>query len=516
MSEKSSFLQLMAKNEAAMGEGGEERVKRLHEEGRLTARERLNLLFDEGTFQEIDRYITHRCADFGMEAKQFLGDGVVTGTGMINGRLTHAFAHDFAVFGGSASEANSKKICKVMDAAMRLGTPIVGLNDSGGARIQEGVLSLAGLSDLFYRNTRASGVIPQISAILGPCAGGAVYSPALTDFIIMVKDKSHMFVTGPDVIRAVTHEEVTKEELGGAETHNSRSGVAHFMVGDDSECMALIRELLTFLPQNNIVDSPVIANTDDPNRKDKKLNELIPEDPKAAYSIIDLIQTVVDHNYFLEVQSQYAQNIVIGFARLNGKSVGIIGNQPMVLAGSIDINASRKGARFIRFCDAFNIPIVTFEDVPGFLPGKEQELNGIIRDGAKLLYAYCEATVPKICVITRKAYGGAYIVMSSKNIGGDYNFSYPGAEIAVMGPEGAVNILYRKEVAAAADPEAIRQEKVNEYREKFANPYVAASLGFIDEVILPEETRPKLIRALERTMTKAEKNPPKKHGSIPL
>jgi propionyl-CoA carboxylase beta chain len=451
-----------------------------------------------------------------MGNKQFLGDGVVTGTGMINGRLTHAFAHDFTVFGGSASEANSKKICKVMDAAMRLGTPMVGLNDSGGARIQEGVRSLAGLSDIFYRNTKASGVIPQISAIMGPCAGGAVYSPALTDFIVMVKDKSHMFVTGPDVIRAVTHEEVTKEELGGAETHNSISGVAHFMVGDDSECIALIRELLTFLPQNNIVDSPVLRSTDNPNRKDKKLNDLIPEDPRTPYPMIELINTVVDNHYFLEVQSHYAQNIVIGFARLNGKSVGIIANQPMVLAGAIDINASRKAARFIRFCDAFNIPIITFEDVPGFLPGKEQELSGIIRDGAKLLYAYCEATVPKICVITRKAYGGAYIVMSSKNIGSDYNFSYPGAEIAVMGPDGAVNILFRKEVAAAADPDAFKQEKVNEYREKFANPYVAAGLGFIDEVILPEETRQKLIMALDRTMTKAEKNPPKKHGSIPL
>ena len=516
MSEKSSFLQLKAKNEAAMAEGGEERASKLHEEGRLTARERLNLLFDEGTFQEMDRYVTHRCTDFGMGNKQALGDGVVSGTGMINGRLTHAFAHDFTVFGGSASEANSRKICKVMDAAMRLGTPLVGLNDSGGARIQEGVRSLAGLSEIFHRNTKASGVIPQISAIMGPCAGGAVYSPALTDFIVMVKDKSHMFVTGPDVIKAVTHEEITKEDLGGAETHNSRSGVAHFMVGDDSECIALIRELLTFLPQNNIVDSPVLRSADDPNRKDKKLNDLIPEDPRTPYPMIELINTVVDNNYFLEVQSHYAQNIVIGFARLNGRSVGIIANQPMVLAGSIDINASRKAARFIRFCDAFNIPIITFEDVPGFLPGKEQELNGIIRDGAKLLYAYCEATVPKICVITRKAYGGAYIVMSSKNIGGDYNFAYPGAEIAVMGPEGAVNILYRKEVAAAADPDGVKQEKVNEYREKFANPYVAASLGFIDEVILPEETRKKLIMALERTMTKAEKNPPKKHGSIPL
>ena len=516
MSEKDSFKLLKAKNETAMAGGGEARVKKHRETGKMTARERLSLLFDEGTFQELDMYVTHRCIDFGMADKHILGDGVVTGTGMIHGRLVHAYAHDFTVFGGSASEANGKKISKVMDLAMKLGTPLVSLNDSGGARIQEGVLSLAGLSGIFLRNTKASGVIPQISAIMGPCAGGAVYSPALTDFIVMVKEKSHMFLTGPDVIKTVTHEDVTKEDLGGALTHNTTSGVAHFMTNDDSECIAVIRELLTFLPQNNIEESPIARTSDDPFRKDSKLNDLIPDDPRSPYDVRELINIVVDDNYFFEIQEQYAKNIVIGFARLNGKSIGIIANQPMVLAGSIDTSASRKAGRFIRFCDAFNIPIITFEDVPGFLPGKEQELNGIIRDGAKLLYAYCEATVPKICVITRKAYGGAYIVMSSKNIGSDYNFAYPGAEIAVMGPEGAVNILCRKEVAEADDPDAVKQEKINEYKEKFANPYVAASLGFIDEVILPEETRRKLIMALDRTMTKAEKNPPKKHGSIPL
>lgn len=516
MSERDSFRQLKEKNDAAMAGGGKERVEKQRKAGKMTARERVELLFDEGTFEEIDRYVTHRCTDFGMADKQILGDGVITGSGLINGRLTHAFAQDFTVFGGSLSEANANKICKIMDLAMKLGTPVVGLNDSGGARIQEGVRSLAGFASLFLRNTMASGVVPQISAIMGPCAGGAVYSPALTDFIVMVKEKSHMFVTGPDVIKAVTHEEVTKEELGGAVTHNTKSGVAHFMGGDDNECIAIVRELLTFLPQNNIEDSPVERNTDDPQRKDEKLNAFIPEDPRTPYDVRELIRSVVDENYFFEVQAQYGKNIVVGFARLNGKSVGIVANQPVELAGSIDTIASRKAARFIRFCDAFNIPIITFEDVPGFLPGKQQELDGIIRDGAKLLYAYCEATVPKICVITRKAYGGAYCVMSSKHIRGDYNFAYPGAEIAVMGPEGAVNILYRRELASAEDPEAFKQEKVNEYKEKFANPYVATNLGYVDEIILPEETRPKLIMALRRIVTKAEKNPPKKHGNIPL
>lgn len=516
MIERNSFIQLKAKNEAAMAGGGEERLEKQRSAGKMTARERLNLLFDEGTFQEIDKYVTHRCTDFGMAENRILGDGVVTGSGVINGRIVHAYAQDFTVLGGSLSEANSKKICKIMEVAMKLGTPIVGLNDSGGARIQEGVRSLAGYADLFLRNTMASGVVPQISAIMGPCAGGAVYSPALTDFIVMVKDKSYMFVTGPDVIKAVTHEEVTKEELGGAITHNTKSGVAHFMASDDGECISFIRELLTFLPQNNIEDPPVVRSSDDPDRKDGKLNDFIPEDSRTPYDVRELIHSVVDDNYFLEVQAQYAKNIVIGFARLNGKSVGIVANQPMELAGSIDTIASRKAARFIRFCDAFNIPLVTFEDVPGFLPGKQQELDGIIREGAKLLFAYCEATVPKICIITRKAYGGAYCVMSSKHIRGDYNFAYPGAEIAVMGPEGAVNILYRRELATVDDQDTFKQKKVTEYREKFANPYVASGLGYIDEIILPEETRPKLITALNRIMTKAEKNPPKKHGNIPL
>jgi propionyl-CoA carboxylase beta chain len=429
VSERNSFLQLKEKDAAALAGGGKKRVEKQRSAGKMTARERLELLFDEGTFEEADRFVTHRCTDFGMADKKILGDGVVSGSGLINGRLTHAYAQDFTVFGGSLSEANAQKICKIMDLAMKLGTPVVGLNDSGGARIQEGVRSLAGFANLFLRNTMASGVVPQISAIMGPCAGGAVYSPALTDFIVMVKDKSHMFVTGPDVIKAVTHEEVTKEELGGAITHNTRSGVAHFMASDDSECISIIREILTFLPQNNIEDSPVLRANDDPRRKDSKLNDFIPEDSRTPYDVIELIRTVVDENYFFEVQAQYAKNIVIGFARLNGKSVGIVANQPMDLAGSIDTIASRKAARFIRFCDAFNIPVITFEDVPGFLPGKQQELDGIIRDGAKLLYAYCEATVPKICVITRKAYGGAYCVMSSKHIRGDFNFAYPGAEI---------------------------------------------------------------------------------------
>jgi propionyl-CoA carboxylase beta chain len=516
VSERNSFLQLKEKDAAALAGGGKKRVEKQRSAGKMTARERLELLFDEGTFEEADRFVTHRCTDFGMADKKILGDGVVSGSGLINGRLTHAYAQDFTVFGGSLSEANAQKICKIMDLAMKLGTPVVGLNDSGGARIQEGVRSLAGFANLFLRNTMASGVVPQISAIMGPCAGGAVYSPALTDFIVMVKDKSHMFVTGPDVIKAVTHEEVTKEELGGAITHNTRSGVAHFMASDDSECISIIREILTFLPQNNIEDSPVLRANDDPRRKDSKLNDFIPEDSRTPYDVLELIRTVVDENYFFEVQAQYAKNIVIGFARLNGKSVGIVANQPLELAGSIDTIASRKAARFIRFCDAFNIPVITFEDVPGFLPGKQQELDGIIRDGAKLLYAYCEATVPKICVITRKAYGGAYCVMSSKHIRGDFNFAYPGAEIAVMGPEGAVNILYRRELATKEDPDAFKQIKVSEYKEKFANPYVATNLGFVDEIILPEETRPKLILALSRITTKAEKNPPKKHGNIPL
>jgi len=482
----------------------------------MTARERLDFLFDEGTFQEMGRFVSHRCSDFGMERQRAPGDAVVTGSGLINGRLAHAYAQDFTVLGGTFSEANSEKIIKIMDRALQLGTPFIGLNDSGGSRIQEGVCGLAGVAGLFLKNTMASGVIPQISAIMGPCAGGASYSPALTDFVLMVDGSSHMFVTGPEVIKAVTHEDVSKEGLGGAETHNEKSGVAHFLTHNDRDCLVTIRELLSYLPQNNIDDSPVSETHDAPDRIDLALDEFIPEEPSTAYDVKLLLKAIVDQGLFLEVQEQYAANLVVGFARLHGKSVGIVANQPSVLAGALDTNASRKGARFVRFCDAFNIPLITFVDVPGFLPGKQQELEGIIRDGAKLLYAYCEATVPKISVITRKAYGGAYCVMSSKHIGGDYNFAYPGSEIAVMGAEGAVNILYRKELSEASDPERLKREKIEEYGEQFANPYAAASRGYIDEVIMPSETRRKLIVALERLKTKAQKNPPKKHGNIPL
>ncbi len=485
------------------------------DQGDLTARQRLDLLFDEGTFHEIDRFVTHRCVDFGMDKKQVPGDAIVTGSGLINGRLVHAYAQDFRVMGGTFSETNTRKICKIIDKAMQLGTPFVGLNDSGGSRIQEGVCGLAGVAEMFLKNTLASGVIPQISAIMGPCAGGASYSPALTDFVVMVDGKSHMFVTGPEVIKAVTHEEVTKEELGGARTHYSRSGVSHLVASDDRDCILLIRDLLSFLPANNLEESPLKKCLDDPRRRDRRLNDLIPADSRAAYDVKDLIKPIVDDNYFFEVQAGYAANLVIGFARLNGRSVGIVANQPNHLAGALDTDASRKGARFVRFCDSFNIPIITLVDVPGFLPGKDQELNGIIRDGAKLLYAYCEATVPKICLITRKAYGGAYCVMSSKHIRTDYNFAYPAAEIAVMGPEGAVGIIYRRELAASSD-ESFRQEKLDEYKEQFANPYVAASRGYIDEIIMPEDTRWKFIMALERLRTKVLKNPPKKHGNMPL
>ena len=483
--------------------------------GHLTARQRLDLLFDEGTFQEMDRFVIHRCVDFGMDKKQVPGDAIVTGSGLVNGRLVHAYAQDFRVMGGTFSETNTGKICKIIDKAMQLGTPFVGLNDSGGSRIQEGVCGLAGVAEIFLKNTLASGVIPQISAIMGPCAGGASYSPALTDFVVMVDGESHMFVTGPEVIKAVTHEEVTKEELGGARTHYSSSGVSHLVAADDRECIVLIRELLSFLPANNLEEVPLQKCLDDPRQRVTALNKLIPADSRAAYDVKELISLVVDNNYFFEVQAGYAANLVVGFARLHGKSVGIVANQPNCLAGALDCDASRKGARFVRFCDSFNIPIVTLVDVPGFLPGKDQELNGIIRDGAKLLYAYCEATVPKICLITRKAYGGAYCVMSSKHIRGDYNFAYPAAEIAVMGPEGAVGILYRRELAESIDGN-FRQEKLDEYKEQFANPYVAAGRGYIDEIIMPEDTRWKLIMALDRLRTKVLKNPPKKHGNMPL
>jgi propionyl-CoA carboxylase beta chain len=496
--------------------GGEDRLRRQREGGKLTARERIDLLFDAGTFEELDKLVTHRCRDFGMEKELIPGDGVVAGHGRVDGRPVYAFAQDFTVFGGSLSETNAAKIVKVMDLAMKMGAPVVGLNDSGGARIQEGVVSLGGYADIFLRNTLASGVIPQISAIMGPCAGGAVYSPAITDFNVMVEGTSYMFVTGPDVIKTVTHEEVTKEALGGAMTHNAVSGVAHFAVPSDRECILLIRELLGYLPSNNLDDPPRRPTEDPIDREDDALDSVVPEQPNQPYDMHDLIQAVVDDRAFLEVHQHYAQNIIVGFARLGGRSVGIVANQPKVLAGCLDIDASVKGARFVRFCDAFNIPLITFEDVPGFLPGVQQEHAGIIRAGAKLLYAYAEATVPKITVITRKAYGGAYCVMASKHIRTDFNYAYPTAEIAVMGPEGAVNILYRRELQQAADPVARRSELVSEFREKLANPFVAASRGYIDEVIQPRATRAKLIAALASCDNKRDKNPPKKHGNIPL
>jgi len=496
--------------------GGEARLRRHHEAGKLTARERIELLFDVGTFQEVDKLVTHRCRDFGMTDQVIPGDGVVAGHGRVDGRVVYAFAQDFTVFGGSLSETNAAKIVKIMDLAMKMGSPVVGLNDSGGARIQEGVLSLGGYADIFLRNTLASGVIPQISAIMGPCAGGAVYSPAITDFNIMVDGTSYMFVTGPDVIKTVTHEEVTKEELGGAMTHNATSGVAHFAVPDDRECLRLVRELLGYLPGNNVDEAPRRETADPEDREEAALDRLVPESPNQPYDMLDLIHAVVDEGTFLEVHRFFAKNLVVGFARLAGRSVGIVANQPAYLAGTLDIDASVKGARFVRFCDAFNIPLITFEDVPGFLPGTRQEYGGIIRHGAKLLYAFAEATVPKITVITRKAYGGAYCVMSSKHIRTDVNLAWPAAEIAVMGPEGAVNILYKRELDGAADPDALRAARVEEFREKFANPYVAASRGFIDEVIHPRHTRGKLIAALAGLETKRDRNPPKKHGNIPL
>jgi propionyl-CoA carboxylase beta chain len=500
---------------AALG-GGEERLQRQRDAGKLTARERVQLLFDRDTFEELDAFVTHRCRDFGMEGQVVPGDGVVAGYGRVNGRLTYAFAQDFTVFGGSLSETNAAKIAKIMDLAMKMGAPVIGLNDSGGARIQEGVLSLGGYADIFLRNTLASGVVPQISAIMGPCAGGAVYSPAITDFTIMVKETSYMFITGPDVIRTVTHEQVTKEELGGAMTHNEKSGVAHFAVDDDQAAILLIRELLSFMPNNNVDDPPRRATDDPADRADATLDTIVPVAPNQAYDMVDVIERVVDEGYFLQVQEHFAKNILIGFARLAGRPVGVVANQPLHLAGTLDIDASVKGARFVRFCDAFNIPLVTFEDVPGFLPGTVQEYGGVIRHGAKLLFAFAEATVPKLTVITRKAYGGAYCVMSSKHIRTDANFAWPTAEIAVMGAEGAVNILYKRELDAAADVAAARAAKIAEYREKFANPYVAAQRGFIDEVIEPRRTRAKLITALSALETKRDRNPPKKHGNIPL
>ncbi|MEE9229777.1 MAG: acyl-CoA carboxylase subunit beta [Acidobacteriota bacterium] len=508
--------ELRRRIEQAETGGGPERVRRQHESGKLTARERVHALVDPGTFEEMDKLVLHRCNDFGMSAKHIPGDGVVTGHGMVDARPVFLFAQDFTVFGGSLSEAYAQKICKVMDLAMKVGVPIVGLCDSGGARIQEGVVSLAGYADIFLRNVLASGVVPQISAIMGPCAGGSVYSPAITDFNLMVEKTSYMFITGPEVIRTVTHEEVSKEELGGAETHASRSGVAHFMVRDDRGGLALIRRLLSFLPSNNMEEAPRRPTDDDPERLVEALNRLIPENPNHPYDIKELIHLVVDDQQFLEVHERFARNIVVGFAHLGGRSVGIVANQPAHLAGTLDIDGSVKAARFVRTCDAFNIPLITFEDVPGFLPGIDQEFRGIIRHGAKLLYAFAEATVPKVTVVTRKAYGGAYCVMASKQIRADLNYAYPSAEFAVMGPEGAVNILYRKELESARDPKALREQKIKEFRKKFANPYVAAERGYIDEVIEPHATRPKLITALNLLANKRDQNPPRKHGNIPL
>jgi propionyl-CoA carboxylase beta chain len=508
--------ELEALNRRAAEAGGPERLKRQHAAGKLTARERIHLLVDEGSFEELDRFVEHRCIDFGMAGQKILGDGVVTGYGRIDGRVVYVFAQDFTIFGGSLSEAYAEKICKVMDLAMKMGAPIIGLNDSGGARIQEGVVSLAGYADIFLRNTIASGVVPQISAIMGPCAGGAVYSPAITDFILMVKDTSYMFVTGPDVIKTVTHEEVTMNELGGAITHNSTSGVAHFAVADDRECLATMRELLSFLPSNNMEDPPARPTSDPWDREDEKLNTVVPVDPNQPYDIRDVVKAVVDDRYFFEVHKHFAKNIVVGFARLDGRAVGIVANQPAYLAGTLDISASVKGARFVRFCDAFNIPLITFEDVPGFLPGTAQEFGGIIKQGAKLLYAFAEATVPKITVITRKAYGGAYCVMASKHIRTDLNYAYPTAEIAVMGPEGAVNILYRNELKETPDAAEFRARKVEEFRAKFASPYIAAHRGYIDEVIEPRVTRRKLITGLRMLENKKDTNPARKHGNIPL
>jgi propionyl-CoA carboxylase beta chain len=496
--------------------GGPERMQRQHQEGKLSARERIDLLLDEGTFEEMDKLVRHRCSDFGMDQQVVEGDGFVTGYGRVHGRPVYLFAQDFTVFGGSLSESNALKICKIMDLALKTGAPVIGLNDSGGARIQEGVLSLAGYADIFLRNTLSSGVIPQISAIMGPCAGGAVYSPALTDFVFMVDHTSHMFVTGPDVIKTVTHEDVTKEKLGGAETHNSISGVAHFLAHDDAECLRMIRELISYIPSNNRDDAPVRPTSDPADRADPALDQLVPAESNIPYDIKEIIRRVVDDEEFFEIHEHWAKNIVIGFAHMDGQSVGIVANQPAFLAGCLDINSSVKGARFVRFCDAFNIPILTFEDVPGFLPGTDQEFGGIIRQGAKLLYAYAEATVPKITVITRKAYGGAYCVMGSKHLRTDVNFAYPTAEIAVMGAEGAVNIVYRRELTTAADKDAARKQKIDEFRERFANPFVAAERGFIDDVIEPHETRPRVIRALKMLATKVDTMPRKKHGNIPL
>nr|WP_245631957.1 acyl-CoA carboxylase subunit beta [Edaphobacter aggregans] len=530
------LAELAARHAIAEEGGGPERRAREHEIGKLSARERIDLLLDEGTFEETDKFVTHRASDFGMDQQRVPGDGFITGHGRIDGRVVFVFAQDFTVFGGSLSEANAAKIVKIMDMAIKVGAPVIGLNDSGGARIQEGVVSLAGYTDIFLRNTLSSGVVPQISAIMGPCAGGAVYSPAITDFTLMTEKTSYMFVTGPDVIKTVLHEDVTKDALGGATTHNEISGVAHFMAHDDRECLAMIRELVSFIPSNNLDDPPRRATSDSPDRADAALDTIIPDESNQPYDMVDVITRIVDDGYLFQVHEHYARNLVVGFARMNGRPVGIVGNQPAALAGVLDIDASVKGARFVRFCDAFNIPLITFEDVPGFMPGTRQEHGGIIRHGAKLLYAFAEATVPKLTVITRKAYGGAYCVMSSKHLRTDVNLAWPTAEIAVMGPEGAVNIVYKRELdqvlrrAQAVMPQGVslseeqklevlaeaRSEKVEEFRERFANPYVAAERGYIDAVIRPSETRRRLNTALDMLATKREKNPPRKHGNIPL
>jgi len=516
MSNQDRFDELRRRHAEALRPSSEERVRRQHKAGKRTARERLELLLDAGSFMEVDKFVVHQSHDFDMAEQRFPGDGVVTGAGRIHDRPVFVYAQDFTVFGGSLSETHARKICKIMDLAMKTGAPIIGLNDSGGARIQEGVVALAGYAEVFLRNALASGVVPQISAIMGPCAGGAVYSPALTDFIFMVKNTSYMFVTGPDVIRAVTHETVSADDLGGATTHSTTSGVAHFSADSEEECLALIREMMTFLPQNNLEDPPRRPTKDPVDRRDENLQTIVPDQPNKPYNMLDIIRTVLDDHYFFEVQAGFAANLIIGLGRLGGRPVGIVANQPMHLAGCLDISASLKGARFVRFCDCFNIPLVTFEDVPGFLPGTTQEFGGIIKHGAKLLYAYCEATVPKLTVITRKAYGGAYCVMSSKHIRGDANFAYPTAEIAVMGPEGAVNILYRREMEQAPVPEAFKEQKAREYREMLATPYVAAERGYIDEVIEPRDTRARLCAALELLRTKRDTNPAKKHGNLPL
>jgi propionyl-CoA carboxylase beta chain len=521
MNLEEKLAELKKRNQLAEEGGGAARRERQHKEGKMSARERIEFLLDEGTFEETDKLVTHHCNDFGMAEQKHYGDGFVTGYGRIEGRLVFVFAQDFTVFGGSLSETNAGKIVKIMDLAAKMGAPVIGLNDSGGARIQEGVASLAGYADIFLRNTLYSGVVPQISAIMGPCAGGAVYSPAITDFVLMVDKTSYMFITGPEVIKTVTHEEVTKEQLGGAMTHNETSGVAHFLAHDDAECLSMVRELLSFVPSNNLEDPPRKQSIDPSDRADAALDKIVPAQSNLPYDMKDVIHAVVDDGYFFEVLEHYAKNIVVGFARLDGRPVGIVANNPAMLAGTLDINASIKGARFVRFCDCFNIPLITFEDVPGFLPGTAQEYGGIIKHGAKLLYAFAEATVPKITVITRKAYGGAYCVMASKHIRTDVNYAWPTAEIAVMGPEGAVDIVYKRELDAAGasgaeSREAVRQKKIEEFRDRFASPYVAADRGFVDAIIQPRETRKKLIQALAMLENKRDKNPAKKHGNIPL